>query len=151
MIYEPTAAPDLSDGVQVESSPATDYGTWSDVMCRSFDFPPATGEVGRPALVAPQVRRYLVRVDGVSAGTALLYSQFGMGYIDLVGTLPGHRRQGVASALVARAAADSASLGNRWTALETTTGSGAERLYKRLGFRTVYHRQRFSSTVRHSS
>jgi len=95
-------------------------------------------------LIVPEVRRYLARVDGVPVGTTLLYSQFGMGYIDLVGTLPEHRRKGIAGALVTQAVIDSQTLGNRWTTLETTTGSGAERLYEQRGFRTAYHRHRYT-------
>ena len=71
-------------------------------------------------------------------------SQFGMGYIDLVGTLPEHRQQGVASALVTQAVSDSRSLGNRWTTLETTAGSDAERLFEGYGFRTAYYRYRYT-------
>ncbi|MAV38830.1 MAG: hypothetical protein CMJ59_25615 [Planctomycetaceae bacterium] len=151
MIYEPSAGSSSRPSiVQAETSEVDEYEIWSDVMCQSFAFPPAMGEVGRSVLVAPDVRRYLARVDGVPAGTALLYSQFGMGYIDLVGTLSLHRRKGIASALVAQATVDSAALGNRWTSLETTTGSEPEHLYKRLGFRTIYHRERYTSAVCHS-
>ncbi|MEE3372013.1 MAG: GNAT family N-acetyltransferase [Planctomycetota bacterium] len=151
MTYEASAeSSSLPAIVQAETSEADEYEIWSDVMCQSFAFPPAMGKIGRSVLVAPGMRRYLARVDGAPAGTALLYSQFGMGYIDLVGTLPRHRRKGIASALVAQATVDSATLGNRWTSLETTTGSAAEHLYKRLGFRTIYHRQRYTSAIGHS-
>ena len=151
MMYKVSAeSPPLPAIVQAETSEPDKYEIWADVMCQSFAFPPAMGEVGRSALVAPDMRRYLARVNGVPAGTALLYSQFGMGYIDLVGTLPRQRRKGIASALVAQAIVDSAALGNRWTSLEATTGSAAEHLYKRLGFRTVYHRQRYTSAMGHS-
>ena len=39
-----------------------------------------------------------------------------------------------------KAVADSVALDNRWTTLETVTGSAPERLYQRLGFRTAYNR-----------
>ena len=112
-------------------------------MCRGFGHDQTMGEVGRDVLVAPEVRRYLARVDGAPAGTTLVYSQFGMGYVDHVATLPEHRRKGVASAMVARAVADSQAMGNRWTTLETTTDSNAERIYQRQGFRIAYHRRRY--------
>lgn len=148
MVYDPPVAPPPVDSVaQVAMSDEGEYDLWADVSCRSFAHPPAMGEVGRAALIAPEVRRYLARVDGVPAGTTLLCLQFGMGYIDLVGTLFEHRRQGVASALVMRAVADSQAAGNRWTALETETGTDAERLYKRLGFRTAYHRHRYIKSI----
>ena len=66
-----------------------------------------------------------------------------MGYVDLVATLPEHRRKGVASALVAHLVTHSQALGNRWTALEVQTETPAERIYERLGFRTIYHRPRY--------
>ncbi len=136
---EPLRAPE----VEVVVPEAGDYGPWAPVWCRSFDLPPEAGELGRTVLDIPRVRLYLARRGGEPAGTALLYSDHGMGYVDLVGTLPGHRRRGVASALVARAAADSAALGNRWTTLETEPDSGAERVYRRRGFRRAHLRPRY--------
>ncbi len=144
MIYDPSETPSpVRTVVQVDVSDENEYEIWADVMCRSFSHPPGMREVGHSVLITPEVRRYLARVDGVPAGTALLYSKFGMGYVDLVGTLPEHRRKGVASALITQAVADSQALGNRWTSLETVSGSDAERLYERLGFRTAYHRHRY--------
>jgi ribosomal protein S18 acetylase RimI-like enzyme len=134
----------VQSAAQVEVSDESDYDIWADAMCRSFDLPRAMGDVGRRVLFVPEVRCYLARVNGVPAGTTLLYSQFGMGYIDLVGTLPEYRHQGVASALLTQAVSDSQSLGNRWTTLESTTGSNAVRLYEKFGFRTAYNRQRYT-------
>ena len=74
-----------------------------------------------------------------------------MGYIDLVGTLPEFRRRGIASGLVLRAIADSQAAGNRWTSLEAETGTYAEQLYKRLGFRTVYQRHRYIKSLDNES
>lgn len=148
MVYDPsTPRMPVRTVAQVDISNETEYDTWADVMCRSFDHPLTMGEVGRAVLLGPEVRRYLARVDGVPAGAILVYSQFGMGYVDFVGTLPEHRRKGVASALLTRTVADSQALGNRWTTLETTAGSDAERLYERQGFRTAYHRHRYIRSV----
>ena len=145
MVYVPPIAPSpVQSAAQVEVSDESDYDIWADVMCRSFDLPRAMGDVGRRVLFVPEVRCYLARVNGVPVGTTLLYSQFGMGYIDLIGTLPEYRHQGVASALLTQAVSDSQSLGNRWTTLEATTGSNVGRLYEKYGFRTAYHRQRYT-------
>ena len=144
MVYDHSAEqPPMRSAAKVALSDESEYDIWADVMCRSFGHPLTMGEVGRSVLIVPEVRRYLARVDGAPAGTTLLYSQFGMGYIDLVGTLPEHRRKGVASALVTWTVADSQALGNRWTTLEAETGSDAERLYKQLGIHTAYHRHRY--------
>ena len=136
---EPLRAPE----VEVVVPGAGEFGPWAEVWCRSFDLPLEAGELGRTVLDIPRVRLYLARRGGEPAGTALLYSDHGMGYVDLVGTLPGHRRQGVASALVARAVDDSRALGNRWTSLETEPDSGAERVYRRRGFRRMHLRPRY--------
>ena len=145
MVHVPPSSPPLlCSAAQVNVSDESEYEIWADVMCRGFDLPRTMGDVGRSVLFAPKVRLYLARLNGVPVGTALLYSQFGMGYIDLVGTAPEHRQQGVASALVTQAVSDSQSLGNRWTTLETTNESNAARLYEKHGFRTAYHRNRYT-------
>ena len=136
---EPLRAPE----VEVVVPEAGDYGLWAEVWCRSFDLPPEAGELGRAVLDIPEVRLYLARRGGEPAGAALLYSDHRMGYVDLVGTLPGHRRRGVASALVARAVDDSRALGNRWTSLETEADSDAEKVYRRRGFRRMHLRPRY--------
>ena len=144
MVYDPPTAPRSAHTVaKITVSPDEEYDLWADVMCRGFGHDQTMGEVGRDVLMVPEVRRYLARVDGAPAGTTLIYSQFGMGYIDHVATLPEHRRKGVASAMITRAVADSRALGNRWTTLETTTDSDAERVYQRQRFRIAYHRQRY--------
>ncbi len=144
MIYDPTATPPSAQTIaEVDVSPDSEYDLWAEVMRRGFGDPQTMGEVGRFVLVVPEVRRYLARVDGAPAGVTLVYSQFSMGYLDHVATLPEYRRKGVASALITRAVAGSQALGNRWTTLETTTGSNAERVYQRRGFRTAYHRRHY--------
>ena len=132
MVYDPPATPPRAETVaEIDMSPDGEYDLWADVMCRGFGHDQTMGEVGRSVLLVPEVRRYLARVDGTPAGTTLVYSQFGMGYVDHVATLPEHRRKGIASAMVARAVADSEAMGNRWTTLETATDSNAERIYQR--------------------
>ena len=144
MVYDPlTDSPPAQTVAEIDVSPDGEYDLWADVMCRGFGHDQTMGEVGRSVLVVPEVRRYLARVDGAPAGTTLVYSQFGMGYVDHVATLPEHRRKGVASAMIARAIADSEAMGNRWTTLETMTDSNAERVYQRQGFRIAYHRRRY--------
>ncbi len=139
-------SPGRNESVTLHDVAPNDYDTWADVMRRSFESPIGMGEVGRTVLAAPDTKLYLAQVDGEPAGSALLHSQFGMGYVDLVGTLPAFRGQGVATALVRQAVADSLEQGNCWTALEAVTGSPAERIYERIGFRVKYHRERFTVT-----
>ena len=143
MVCDEIAIPTTSESIEIAEPNASQYDLWADVMCRSFDFPGDVGDLGRTVLDSPNIRLYLAYVNGEPAGSTVLYSQFDVGYIDLVGTLPDHRRKGVASALVAHAVADSQSVGNRWTALEVAGDSPAQRIYERLGFRPVYDRPRF--------
>ncbi len=135
--------PSVSESVEVEELDPRRYGVWADIMCRSFEFPDDVGALGRGVLNIPEVRLYLAYVDGAPAGTALLYSRYGLGCVDFIGTLPQYRRRGVASAVTARAVADSRSMGNRWTGLEVVAGSAAERVYRRIGFRPVHDRPRY--------
>ncbi len=66
----------------------------------------------------------------------------GVGMIQNIGVVPGHRGIGLGAALVRRANAGFRSHGLRWAGLEVTAeNSRAVRLYQRLGFRrtkTVY-------------
>jgi ribosomal protein S18 acetylase RimI-like enzyme len=66
----------------------------------------------------------------------------GVGMIQNIGVVPGHRGIGLGAALVRRASAGFRSHGLRWVGLEVTAeNSRAVRLYQRLGFRrtkTVY-------------
>jgi len=132
---------------QVDVSDEDEYDIWADVMCRIFGHSLTMSEVGCAVLTDPAVRCYLAWVDRAPAGVVLLYSQFGMGYIDFVGTLPEHRCKGVVSALLTRTIADSQALGDRSTTLETTAGSDAERLYAGQGFRIAYYRHRYIRSV----
>ena len=134
--------------VEVEIAGSDGYDTWAEIMCTCFGSPPEAGEVGRAVLLVPEVRLYLARRRGEPAGTALLYSRNGIGYIDAVGTLPEHRRCGVASAVVARAVADSQVMGNRCTTLEVECESPAERIYRRLGFRRMHFRPRYARALK---
>lgn len=135
--------PSVSESIEVEELDPRRYGVWADTMCRSFGFPGSVGALGREVLDIPEVRLYLATVDAEPAGTALLYSRYGMGCVDFIGTLPQYRRRGVASAVTSRAVGDSHSMGNRWTGLEVAAGSAAERVYKRIGFRPGHDRPRY--------
>lgn len=83
---------------------------------------------------SPAVRLYIGLWNGQPASTCSLFQANGMGRIEMVETRSDYRRRGLASAVVARAAADSALSGDAVTYLYTNSGSDVERLYKRLGF-----------------
>jgi ribosomal protein S18 acetylase RimI-like enzyme len=143
MDCEQLAEPPKIGAIEIEKVSTNRYGRWADVVCRGFGLPPEVGQLGASVLNTSDVQLYLAHTDGEPAGAALLFSHNDMGYVDLVATLPEHRRKGVASALVAHLVTHSQALGNRWTALEVQTETPAERIYERLGFRTIYHRPRY--------
>ena len=137
------AEPVVPGSVRIEEPIPGRYDIWADTVCRSFGFPADVGVLGRRVLDIPEVRLYLATVDGMPAGTALLYTEYGVGCVDFVGTLPEYRRRGVASVLTAKAVADSRAMGNRWTGLEVAAGSAAESVYRRIGFRPIHNRPRY--------
>ena len=79
---------------------------------------------------------YLARVDGIPASRAELFSSAGLGRVEAVRTLAAHRGRGLGSAVVRQAVRDS--LGrDTLTYIYAEPGGSAQRLYHRLGFRTV--------------
>ncbi|MCG0237749.1 MAG: GNAT family N-acetyltransferase [Firmicutes bacterium] len=87
---------------------------------------------------------YLARLGQEPVGTAILYLGDQAAQILAVGTRPGYRRRGVATALVCRAIADFRARSRGVLFLDTWPGSGAERLYLRLGFRRAYIRTMYA-------
>jgi ribosomal protein S18 acetylase RimI-like enzyme len=85
----------------------------------------------------PRMTGYLIRIDGIPAARCQLFSADGLGRVEAVRTRASYRGRGLASALVRRATLDSLECGNRITFIYAEPGSGPQRLYHRLGFRTV--------------
>ena len=88
-------------------------------------------------LADPRVTAYLARVDGRAAGRCLLFSADGLGRVEGVRTLAAYRGRGLAAAVVRRAVAESLARGNALTYVYAEPDGAAQRLYDRLGFRTV--------------
>ena len=75
--------------------------------------------------------------DGRLAGSCSLISMEGAGYVDSVVTVRDLRRRGVASAIVCTAVRASRRAGDRATFLLAELDGRPQRLYERLGFRTI--------------
>ena len=71
------------------------------------------------------------------AGACGLVSFNNVGGIFTVGTVPEHRRKGVATALLYKAIADSLSMSNSLLYLITTRGSEAEKLYTSMALKSL--------------
>lgn len=85
-------------------------------------------------LARPQVHLYLARIEGVPAGTCLLYLTAETAGINVVSTAAAFRRRGIASALVGNAMRQAVLEGCETAVLQAS--EMAERTYQRLGFTT---------------
>lgn len=85
----------------------------------------------------PRVTAYLARVDGRPASRCLLFSSAGLGRIEAVRTLTADQGRGLAAAVVRQAVGESLARGNELTYVYAEPDGAAQRLYDRLGFRTV--------------
>ena len=90
----------------------------------------------RPQIADERVTAYLARVDGLPVTRAELFSSAGLGRVEAVRTGAAHRGRGLAAAVVRQAVRDALDRTNL-TYLYAAPGSNAQRLYHRLGFRTV--------------
>lgn len=135
--------------VTIQLIGAAEMREWNEVCCRAFGtkIPPA-------AALADKLRAfesmgsdavwYLARQDGRAVGTACLYRGRHAAQVLAVGTVPAVRGQGVATALMVRLLADWEAAGEGFLFLDTTPGSPAERIYRRLGFHQAYLRDLYA-------
>jgi GNAT superfamily N-acetyltransferase len=95
-------------------------------------------------------RWYLATVDGRPAGTAILFQGPAAAQVLAVGTLPSLRGRGVAGAVMRHLIREWQAIGHGFLFLDTTPGSDAERLYRKLGFTSAYVREVYSPPGCHS-
>jgi GNAT superfamily N-acetyltransferase len=116
-----------------------DRAGWASVMDQAAD--PATRSLLQRLYMIeisdPRVTAYLVRIDGHAVARCELFTCDGLGRVEAVFTLPAYRGRRLASALIRRAVADSIAEGNHLTYIQAEPGGNAQRLYERLGFRTI--------------
>jgi GNAT superfamily N-acetyltransferase len=94
-------------------------------------------------LVAAGTRFFTAEQEGEIVAYASLLSLHGVGLIDNVATVPAHRRQGAATAVVAAVVAASAAAENTHTVLFAQEYSDPQRIYGRLGLRTIARAAQF--------
>jgi ribosomal protein S18 acetylase RimI-like enzyme len=90
------------------------------------------------------LRWFVGFADGEMAGFASLISLERVGYVDNVVTLERFRRRGVATATVVRAVSESWAGGDELVHLLAVEGGAPQRLYERLGFRTLTRVESFT-------
>jgi GNAT superfamily N-acetyltransferase len=85
----------------------------------------------------PRMTGYLACVDGRPASRCELFSCNGLGRVEAVRTMALYRGRGLAAALIRQAVQDSLAQGNQLTYIYAEPNGAPQRLYHRLGFRTV--------------
>jgi predicted GNAT family acetyltransferase len=118
---------------------ADDSAAWASVRAVDDDVPVDAGleEWYRLESADPRVTAYLAHADGRAVAACDLFATAGLGRIEAVRTHPRYRRRGFAAAVVRQAVADSLARDHVVTYLVAEPGGDAQRLYHRLGFRTV--------------
>jgi ribosomal protein S18 acetylase RimI-like enzyme len=89
-------------------------------------------------VLEPDHAFYLAFDEGEPAGIALCISQEGVAGIYSLATLRAHRRQGIATALTQRAAADARAAGAETICVECARGGEAMPLFTALGFEPAH-------------
>ena len=122
--------------VKTEASKAD----WASIMADEYAHdPPAQAQLQEyyfTQISDPRMRAYLIRVDGKPVSHCQLFSSGGLGRIEAVRTDSSYRSRGLASAVIRQALCDSLEQ-NHITYLYVEPDSPAQRLYYRLGFRTI--------------
>ena len=124
------------EAIKMESSKAD----WASIMADEYAHDPSAQaqlqEYYFTQISDPRMNAYLIRVDGKPASRCQLFSSGGLGRVEAVRTDSSYRGRGLASAVVRQAICDSLEQ-NHTTYLYVEPDSAAQRLYHRLGFRTI--------------
>lgn len=134
----PDAGQPAEHAVQIAQT-AADREAWASIMDESAA-DPAQRELFRRLHLAEisdaRVVAYLSLMDGIPAARCLSFSQNGITRIETVRTALPYRGRGLAATVVRRAAVDALARGDL-VHLYAEQGGDAQRLYERLGFRTI--------------
>lgn len=142
--------PEQAGAVRAEAITAEQVPLWAQTLAEAYEVDPLTGETLGAAwgslLTARSegwwARGYIARVDGLPAGTGLLWSQGEIAGLYCGAVLPAYRRRGAHRELVTTRLADATAAGCRLATLQTETGSPVERLcVESLGFTLAHHRE----------
>ena len=116
-----------------------DMDTFDRLVVKGFEMPSEFKEAF-DKLVTPfkgkDIKHYLAYLDERPVGTASLFSTSKVGSILNVSTLKEYRGRGIGTELTMHALSDSYKDGNDLHTLQTDKGGEAERLYRKIGFKT---------------
>jgi ribosomal protein S18 acetylase RimI-like enzyme len=128
------ARPMTVDVEVVETAPAKE--AWASLMDEEYSHDAQLQELYRTQISDPRMVAYLIRVAGEPASRCQLFSSQDLGRIEAVRTSTAYQGRGLAAAVIRQALYDSLQQ-NHITYIYAEPGSNAQRLYHRLGFRTV--------------
>jgi GNAT superfamily N-acetyltransferase len=139
--------------VVVEESRAIEAAAWLDVVITGFASPDLQGVPSHESFPRDELERLiaemaeadgfarcLARRDGVPAGGASMRPFEGVAQLCGAATLPGHRRRGVQSALLAARLAIAGRAGCDIAVVTTQPGSKSQENVQKLGFELLYTR-----------
>jgi ribosomal protein S18 acetylase RimI-like enzyme len=142
-------SPGPDDTITVGRAGKRDRRAWAAVLAEANGMRPET----LPALerfydraLEAEAEMFVARDAGRIVGTGTLLVGEELAGIYNIGTAEGGRHRGVASALVEAMLRRASDAGLHAT-LQAVTGSNAERLYKRFGFRTVSYTGVFTRAI----
>lgn len=143
----------MPEGVVVSASAAEELSAWLDVVVTGFASPDAQGVPSHESYPRQTLERvmgdlaeadgfvrYLARRDGELAGGASLRIFDGVAQLCGAATLPGHRRRGVQSALLAARLEIAGGAGCDVAVVTTLPGSRSQENVQRQGFALLYTR-----------
>lgn len=144
--------PSPSDLVVVEATLA-DAGQFGELAARCNELPPEYASGLNSTIGHPGWRHYYVLDGERPIAAAALYVEDDVAWAGLGGTLPGDRRRGAQSAVLARRVRDAHDAGARWiTSWTTAEFSGRPnqslRNMKRLGFQVMYESENYVLDLR---
>jgi GNAT superfamily N-acetyltransferase len=149
----PPDAPPTEVRVEEMTDPGTAFWPWYRESLREFGMALSEDVLDqmvrrtREVLLPAGLRWFVGHLDGRPAGYASLISLEDVGYMDNVVTVPELRRRGVATACVAGAVRTSTEGGDRLVFLLAERDGYPQRLYERMGFRTVAPVESFTTPL----
>lgn len=154
MAIDPDATPvESSSGVRIAETGEAEAGLWIDTMADAFltpdvyDGPASQESIPRDVLtrifgdsVAARFTRFLAWRGAEAAGGATFRTEGGVAQFCGAATMPGHRRQGVQTALLRHRISEAARLGCDVGVVTTTPGSTSQANVQKAGFALLYVR-----------
>jgi GNAT superfamily N-acetyltransferase len=131
--------------VTINERPAAD--SWTRAYLEAFygdqDLAPRTTPIVTRLLKLQAVTLLEARTEGEAAGVLAMFRTRGLAGVYCVGTVPEHRRQGVAGTLLSRAKAMAAAEGRRLV-LQALASDVSIRFYLERGFKVLYSKRLLS-------